>query len=362
MHRICDVDFMYEIAMKKIMTFCALSLCLFLLIVGRVHAQGVFTPNQLVLEIPDATKVLVSDATPINTVLWTSPSVTSSLVKGTAGNTSEFILGTLMNLRQATSDSIFATTVPGIGLRIRVTFRSPYYGPTAGTQLFMSLNYFNSPGSAGITSPTTKYPQDVVMQLVKTANTVPNGKVLFNASTQLLSLDYNCVPGCQKLAFFISGSVDIESKPVCSVAASSELIDVELGHVYVHQFKGVNSTSDPKDFTMKMTCKGGTPGSKTRAYVTLTDSTQPGNVSKALSLSGAKPAGGLGIQIKRGSTILGYGPDSGAIGNTNQWVAGDINYGETEFSVPLTASYVQTGAKVTEGPANAKATFNITYN
>lgn len=352
---------MCEIDMKKMMMFCMLSVCLLLLMVGRSNAQGGFTPSQLVLEIPAATKILVSDATPVNTVLWTSQTMTSSLVGGPQTNTSMIVQAVLSNLQKATSDSVFLTNVPGIGLRLRVTFRSPYYGITSGQQRYISLGIVNSPGSAGIASPTASYPQDIVMELVKTANTVPNGKVLFNPGTKLLSLSYSCT-GCQPLAYFISGSVEIESKPVCSVATGGELIDVPLGRVYAHQFTGVNSTSPPKDFMIKMSCKGGTTGSKTRAYVTLTDSSQPGNVSKVLTLSDPKPAGGLGIQIKRGSTILGYGPDSGAIGNTNQWVAGDINYGEAELSVPLTASYVQTGAKVTQGPANAKATFNITYN
>lgn len=350
---------MCERFMKKMMRFCLLGVCLMFVIAGKAHAQGgVFTPGNFTLEIPEGIKLLVSDATPIGTVLWASPPVTTNLVRGTGVSTDAGIWWKSMNLTEATSPYIFATNVPGIGVRFLLKLNTPYL---YNVERFVSAPY-STAGSAGIASPTASYPQQATLHIVKTSNAVSNGKVIFNPSLQLFTMDFNCVNGCQKFAYFVSGGIEIESKPVCSVHASSELIDVELGRVYAHQFTGVNSTSQPKDFTIKMACKGGTPNSKTRAYITLTDSNQPGNFSKVLSLTGPKPAGGLGIQIKRGSTILGYGPDSGVIGNTNQWVAGDINYGESELSVPLTASYVQTGAKVTQGPAHAKATFNISYN
>jgi len=108
-------------------------------------------------------------------------------------------------------------------------------------------------------------------------------------------------------------------------------------------------------------CSGGDPNTSTNAYVTLTDATNPTNTSQVLSLTPTSQASGVGVQILNGTTVLGYGPDSAAPGNTNQWYAGNIAVGTSRFTIPLSARYVQTGATVTPGTANAQATFTMSY-
>ncbi|MNO06732.1 F17a-G fimbrial adhesin precursor [compost metagenome] len=70
---------------------------------------------------------------------------------------------------------------------------------------------------------------------------------------------------------------------------------------------------------------------------------------------------GIGIQILKDNVVLGYGPDSSAAGNTNQWSAGTVKQGQASMIIPLQARYVQTTARITSGSANANATFTMSY-
>lgn len=78
--------------------------------------------------------------------------------------------------------------------------------------------------------------------------------------------------------------------------------------------------------------------------------------------AGGKPvATGIGIQILKDGVPLAYGPDSSVPGNTNQWSAGTIAQGVSQFKISLTANYVQTATAVTTGQANGRATFTLNY-
>ena len=55
------------------------------------------------------------------------------------------------------------------------------------------------------------------------------------------------------------------------------------------------------------------------------------------------------------------GPDSSAPENLNQWKAGAVSVGTSAFEIPLSAQYIQTTDTVTEGTANARATFTMSY-
>ncbi|WP_235996030.1 MULTISPECIES: fimbrial protein [unclassified Burkholderia] len=112
---------------------------------------------------------------------------------------------------------------------------------------------------------------------------------------------------------------------------------------------------------MDVSCSGGDTGTSAKVYVTLTDATNPGNTSKTLSLSKDSTAGGVGLQILKDDEVLGYGPESAAIGNTNQWLGGSVAQGAAGMTIPLRARYVQTSPRITSGTANAIANFTMSY-
>ncbi|WP_241300127.1 fimbrial protein [Burkholderia stabilis] len=145
--------------------------------------------------------------------------------------------------------------------------------------------------------------------------------------------------------------------PTCRVTTPA--ITVPLGNVRASTFTGVGSVSTGQPFNIVLECAGGETGTVTNVYTTLTDHTNPGNVSDTLSLAQDSGATGIGIQVLNGSTVIKYGPDSSAAGNTNQWKAGEAGNGT--FTIPLTARYVQTAPKITPGSANGLATFTMSY-
>ena len=147
--------------------------------------------------------------------------------------------------------------------------------------------------------------------------------------------------------------------PTCKVA--NTLVDVPLGTVLAKTFTGVGAVSPEKSFNLSLNCSGGLAGTSTRPFVTLTDNTDKGNVSTQLSLTSQSTASGIAIQILRGGDPLGYGPDSSAVGNTNQWSAGTIGHDVATYDIPLSARYMQTGAAVGMGTANGQATFTMSY-
>jgi type 1 fimbria pilin len=168
--------------------------------------------------------------------------------------------------------------------------------------------------------------------------------------------------GATKLSsYVVNGGITIKpTVPTCTVQSPSP-IAVPMGSAAANAFTGVGTTSSGsgQPFTIQLQCAGGTSGATTKMYITLTDQTNAANVSNALTLSADSTASGVGIQVRNGSTIISYGPDSSAAGNTNQWFV--TQAGNEPISIPLTARYVQTGSVVRPGTANARATFTMSY-
>ncbi|KVE08179.1 adhesin [Burkholderia anthina] len=134
-----------------------------------------------------------------------------------------------------------------------------------------------------------------------------------------------------------------------------------MGKFGANSFKGVGTTMGVSSFAISLTCSGGDAGTVTNAYMTLTDATMPSNTSTTLSLTPQSTASGIGVQIMRGDAPVGFGPDSAAVGNANQWQMGTVAQGQANLTVPLTARYVQTGSQITPGSADARATFTMSY-
>jgi len=145
--------------------------------------------------------------------------------------------------------------------------------------------------------------------------------------------------------------------PTCTVTMPN--ITVPMGSVPLNSFTGLNSTAASQPLNISLTCAGGKTNSYTNVWTTLTDATNPGNVSSVLSLTPTSTATGIGIQVLNGTTPVSYGPDSSTAGNTNQWFAGQAQNGA--FNIPLTARYIQTGTTVSPGSANGRATFTMSY-
>lgn len=236
--------------------------------------------------------------------------------------------------------STYLTRVPGVGMRVSFTGGSP-----AG---FWPVSIDRGSSTQGSFNKTTS----ITVELIKIGAITTSGTV-----TGQFATNYFQNGAYQAATISVSGIINIvPAVPTCKVQSPPP---VQLGSFELKQFTGVNSVTQAQPLTLTLTCSGGAVGSKTRVYTTLTDQSAPGNRSDKLTLSKESTATGLGIQVLNGTTVIKYGADSSAAGNTNQWYAGETANGT--FTIPLTARYIQTADRVTPGTAMGRATFTMSY-
>ncbi|WP_175981936.1 fimbrial protein [Burkholderia sp. BCC1630] len=156
------------------------------------------------------------------------------------------------------------------------------------------------------------------------------------------------------LGFEVSLMVNFElSGPTCKIQS---IPTVNMGNdISLSKFTGPGTKSDPQPFTVQLTC----PAGITKLSYLMKESggshvdpSQPGT----LSLSNANGASGVGVQVKdkdnndtpvnfENTPVSQYKPDQ-----DNQHI--DLHF---------EAAYIQTGAKVTGGEADAQATITMSY-
>jgi len=179
----------------------------------------------------------------------------------------------------------------------------------------------------------------------------------------------------------ISGSIQIVSR-----TCSTPDVSVPMGTHLVNKFTGLNSSTGWTDFAIALNdCPAfngrfsttgpgwisqsgnsptGTGTSGTRVNNTLQYRIDPArtaiNASNGIlsldpSTAGNAPAAtGVGIQVATSNGVA-----LPLASNRNAGLS--LRSTESSYSIPLRARYLQTGAKVTPGPANASATFTIIY-
>ncbi|MDR5665725.1 fimbrial protein [Burkholderia orbicola] len=234
---------------------------------------------------------------------------------------------------------IYPTSIPNIGIRMK-------YGNT----------YVPYTSSFSYREAIWNEQFKLTIELVKTGE-ITAGGVLSGAYFQYRA---NNAAGQLLVEYRFASPILIQPRvPTCKVATPQ--ISVPMGSMSLAMFKGVGATTFASAFDISLTCSGGSNGTSTKAFITLSDVTAPGNTSTTLSLTKDSTATGVGIQVLKDNVLLGFGPDSAAVGNMNQWYAGTVAQGQAQLRIPLSARYVQIAEKVTPGSANARATFTMSY-
>ncbi len=242
-------------------------------------------------------------------------------------------------------EGVYATSVPGVGIRISdQVSRQPYHWPRQ-----------RAPLAAGHYTPRASY----LVELIKTGPVI-EGRL--RLPVEAVSQRYGTLEPT-RLRFLTQEVEVVLDKPTCSVAADAYRVPVDLGAHHPRDFNGVGSGTTPQSFSLRLACQGGRGGDRLFIHVTLTDATAPGNRTDVLSLRSTATAAGLGVQVLRASgQTVRFGADSTVVGNPGQFLAGSVGQGEAVFELPLSARYVQTGGVVTPGTAGALATFTFAYN
>ncbi|WP_283147474.1 fimbrial protein [Silvimonas soli] len=241
--------------------------------------------------------------------------------------------------------NVYASSIPGVGFQF-----------TLGSSTLLPYTAYLDPvqGGPGVHwAPNPSY--SFTTKLVKTGAIAAGGSLNGEiGQVWVTGSGFNF----QIVSIQLSSSIIFTpTRPTCAATAPP----VSLGVATIGTtLRNVGDTSPAQNFNVTLVCSGGSAGVTTNLYATLTDQTNPGNTSNQLSLTNTSVATGVKIQVLNGATILGYGPDSIAAGNTNQWLI-QSSVGNTTLTLPLSARYIQTAASPTPGNADGIATMTLSY-
>ncbi|WP_281081626.1 fimbrial protein [Variovorax paradoxus] len=234
--------------------------------------------------------------------------------------------------------NVYSTNVQGVGIRLsRVDGPSISYYPHA----------YPTPNGIGQLVAGTWFQ----VELIKTANITGNGSLAGGTYTRYYG---DGEPYWSALTTILSGDVNGITiiTPSCSVDAGSRNIPVEFGRVSLSNFKGMDSTTGDRRFSIKLQCQA---NPNLQKWVDLRmDATQdPSNRQGVLRITqrGAGTATGVGIQLLGGDAQpvrFGEGMQVGPMKNGS-------------YDVPYTARYYQTAARMRPGRADGTATFTLQY-
>jgi type 1 fimbria pilin len=235
--------------------------------------------------------------------------------------------------------NVYSTQVQGIGIRLsRVVDGSflVYYPHTMPT-----------PNGTGQLAAGTSFQ----VELIKTADSTGSGSLAGGTYTRYYG---DGEPYWSALTTILSGDVSGITiiTPSCSVDAGSRNIPVEFGRVSLSNFKGMDSTTGDRRFSIKLRCQAN-PNLQKWVDLRLDATQDPSNRQGVLRIT----QGGAGIATGVGIQLLGGDAQPVRFGKGMQ--VGPMKNGS--YDVPYTARYYQTAARIRPGRADGTATFTLEY-
>ncbi|AOJ03779.1 hypothetical protein WS70_17795 [Burkholderia mayonis] len=337
-------------SVRRLLPWVALSL----LCTGTAHATlncSVGSGESVVL-LDLTQKILVPEDAPIGTVLMSAHGVSRTaqcMLNVTYPLTSEYAYVRRPDL--TTSNRI------GSGLAIYVT----YNGDRGNSAASWKTDVLVDSAVKSVSVPFT-----VDIELVKVGETPTSSDIKLPSNyVHVLSVadpNQNLLVQGGNAMYFIRGLQDVVvfTKSTCSVVGDANPV-VNLGTFAANGQSGlgsgIGSTSPSRDFTLELDCKQGNTGAFSVA-LTLDGQTASGYDSAGvLALSSQTGAAtGVGVQVLKGDagsqTAVQFGS---AWDVTSRWQS------DGRIQLPFSARYYQTADTVTPGPANATATYTISY-
>lgn len=237
------------------------------------------------------------------------------------------------------------TTVPGMSN----TYRTNVDG--IGVR-FWTTQGWGGPWELGPVDTSYDVPPNSTSIFRASIELVVTGPVSPGVLTSLPSLDVtmdDCYNSNNQFHFAIATGAQIVAA-TCLVTTPS--VAATLPPVRARDFSSTGATLGNTALRIGLNCTAGAD-----VYVTLTDSTNPGNRTDRLTPASGSTAGGVAMRLLYNGAPVAYGPDSAAAGTINQWRVGTS---ATVSEVPLTAQYISTGT-VTPGSVKGIATFTMSY-
>ncbi|PHM53931.1 fimbrial protein [Xenorhabdus sp. KK7.4] len=240
-------------------------------------------------------------------------------------------------------DAIYDSGVPGIGIRINNWPNEPYghdwLPRTSNNPTTCSPPYGESRGYTYYCGRTWGY---LTVQLVKIAPNTGTGRIGGGVLTSAI-LGNNWLIH----TFYLDNTEIITPTPSCSLTHKTTLVN--MGKVRTSEFRGINSTTQKKDFHLELDCD-------TNARTNMKLDGRPAsngsyNIWALDRDSSNATARGVGLQILFLNKLISMG-ETIVIQPSNE---------VRHFSLPMQARYIQTEPRVTPGKANATATITLTY-
>ena len=246
--------------------------------------------------------------------------------------------------------NLYDTSIPGIGMKIYM-LNEYTAAPTRYTIQLPSIipaSYIST--EAVYIKPSANYE----IALFKTGDIYTDGRI--PTSTVLIRGNIINHGDFNFVNIRLANPINVKIlRPTCSVNRPN--ITVDLGEVSVPDFNASGRTT-PKDFTIDLTCAGGT--STSNVHVTLTDANNPGNVTTQLNLSSNSGAQGIALEVHNKFGAVSFGPDLSGTGNPGQWLDGAAGVGS--YSIPLSVNYVRLPGPIKGGTANSGVTYTLNYD
>ncbi|MFZ0870727.1 MAG: fimbrial protein [Rhodanobacter sp.] len=248
----------------------------------------------------------------------------------------------------STSYTMYPTGVSGLGVVLRFT---GYLDGTTSYGSEVSLtgtNIYVTAASNSFGSVYSKTVGGMVRALfVKTGPIAAGSYTLSSARI----MDYKVTTDSDNYhsQLYFAATPFVVTAPTCTAAD----VTVPMGNNNsVTGFKGAGSRLGNQSFAIALTCQAGSNS--------ITYSLSPNNGALGPTTNGVarltttSSATGVGIRIANPGTDT---PVTFATNNTYSGYSGTAG----SYTIPLSASYVQTGSSVTPGSANAGVVFTLTY-
>ncbi|EIO7469449.1 type 1 fimbrial protein [Salmonella enterica subsp. enterica] len=221
---------------------------------------------------------------------------------------------------------VYNTNLPGVGLRLT--------GSYTGQVLPYDTSYGYSPGYVWLSIPGDGIKGELIKTGDITSGTLTNG-VLARASVVNQFYFANVT---------LNGTNTVKSE-ACTVTTNP--VNVPMGDHRKSEFSGTGSVTNWVNFNIGLTCDIGA-----RINVRIDAAADPTAGSQGVMQLDSGGATGVGIQLH-------YQPDDSAVQYGQEQFYWQSVYGDE--IVQLKARYYQTAQTVTAGPANATATFTLSY-
>lgn len=309
-------------------------LCVLLVSAASVCFAGslVFTVKPMTFNTPFNIPANAAPGTVLQTLMY-SQFLSFSGLQGCTVNKTSTVSGTPV----PGFDSVYATNVPGIGIRFRST--RMLGGAMAFDPLSQDLVFKGADGGSQLYTSA---------QLV-VIGTIGSG-TLQNLPTATYTFSSSCADAPAVAVQTVNAGTSISGVTSCSI--SSPTIAINLPTVGEGSLQTAGDVAGTTNGNIPVQCSSGT-----NVYVTFSDASDPGNVSNVLSLAPSSTAVNVGLQILHNGLPVSYGPDSSSFNNTNQFLLGPSS---ALSSIPIMIRYYSRGRAVA-GLVRGASTVTFSY-